>query len=50
VNAEVVVKGLKYASNDAMCCPSIPFQTTYAVQDNTIIELSTEELQPPAKD
>jgi len=50
VNSTVVVQGLKYASNDAMCCPSIPFQTTYAVQDNTIIELGTEKLQPTAKD
>ncbi len=45
-NSEVVVKGLKYAANDAMCCPSIPFRTRYAIQDNAIIELSTEELQP----
>ena len=50
VNSTVVIKGKKYAPDDAMCCPSIPFQTTYTIQENAIIEVITEELQPTAKD
>lgn len=50
VNSTVVIQGKKYAPDDAMCCPSLPFQATYAIQDNAIIELSTKELQPTAKD
>lgn len=49
-DTRIVIEGIRYASDDAMCCPSIPIQTTYAVQENAIIELSTKELQPTAKD
>lgn len=49
-NSNIVVSGKIWAPEDAMCCPSIPFQTTYAIKDNTIIEVITEELQPTAKD
>lgn len=49
-NTRIVIEGKRYASDDTMCCPSIPIQTTYAIQENAIIELSTKELQPTAKD
>ena len=41
-DTHIVIEGKRYASDDAMCCPSIPFQTTYAIQENAIIELSTK--------
>ena len=50
VNSEVVLSGKKYAPDDAMCCPSIPFHTRYTIQGDAIIEVSTKELQPTAKD
>lgn len=50
VNSEVVLSGKKYAPDDAMCCPSIPFHTRYTIQGDAIIEVIADKLSPMAKD
>ncbi len=47
--SRIVIEGKRYAPDDAMCCPSIPFQASYAIQANAINEVNvTAPHHPPA--
>lgn len=40
-DSHIVIEGKRYAPDDAMCCPSIPFQTRYAIKGGAIIEVNS---------
>ena len=44
----IVIEGKRYAPDDAMCCPSIPFQAIYAMQTNAIIEVNASAPHHPS--
>jgi hypothetical protein len=35
---KIIVKGKKYADGDAMCCPSIPYESTFTITNGMILE------------
>ena len=42
-DGRIVIEGKRYASDDAMCCPSIPFQATFTIQADTISNGATTQ-------
>jgi hypothetical protein len=36
---KVIVNGKKYADGDAMCCPSLQYQSTFTVADGKLLEI-----------
>lgn len=47
-SSRIVIEGKRYAPDDAMCCPSIPFQASYAIQTNAIIEVNASAPHHPS--
>jgi hypothetical protein len=37
-NRIIIVKGKKYADSDAMCCPSVPYESEFTVGNGRIMQ------------
>ena len=37
-NRTIIITGKRYAADDAMCCPSLPYESTFVVVDGKIVE------------
>jgi hypothetical protein len=37
-NRTIIVRGKRYGSRDAMCCPSVPFQSVFEIVNGKIQE------------
>jgi hypothetical protein len=34
----IVIRGKRYAASDAMCCPSLPYESIFVVKDGRITQ------------